>query len=546
MWFIGRVLPDVAPRRVLVGDLLTVLGSTGLTLASDPSGRALAVERTVLFDPLTDLDDTRNGVLLVPGVRVDEDRMLDVVADAGARRFTAVVVKAHDRDVARLARAADPVGVAVLLVDDRVDWLHLDSLVQTALATAWHSGYSAQPPVLGDLFAVADAIADAVGGATAIEDEARRVIAYSHAADHAIDEERRQGILGRRVPDVPENEEQYRALARSERPLRFPATAPALPRMAVAVRAGTELLGSVWVVDADGDLGTAAEQALMGAVPTVALHLLRARSEEYMRRRQRSDLVLRVIQGSRPRQAAESLGLPPTGPYAVAAFAPLRPDLGGEVPQTRLLDLVSLYAESRVGATGTALLDATIYVLAAGDRLGQGEALVSLAEEVVRVARASLGLELVGSVSDVAGDLDAVGDERDTSDEILSLVRARPDLGPVGFARDVSDQLSLAALATHVATDRRRLMSRAAAAAARHDEEHGTDYVTWLLAYLDSLGEIPKAAARLGVHPNTLRYRLRRARDLFAVDLDSSDHVLALWLGLRSIAGSPRAPLRPA
>ena len=37
---------------------------------------------------------------------------------------------------------------------------------------------------------------------------------------------------------------------------------------------------------------------------------------------------------------------------------------------------------------------------------------------------------------------------------------------------------------------------------------------------LDALGDVRTAAARLTVHPNTLRYRLRRASEVAGIDLD--------------------------
>jgi hypothetical protein len=42
-------------------------------------------------------------------------------------------------------------------------------------------------------------------------------------------------------------------------------------------------------------------------------------------------------------------------------------------------------------------------------------------------------------------------------------------------------------------------------------------------------------AARLSLHQNTLRYRLRRANELFGIDLDNPDDTLTLWLSLRVV-----------
>ena len=66
-----------------------------------------------------------------------------------------------------------------------------------------------------------------------------------------------------------------------------------------------------------------------------------------------------------------------------------------------------------------------------------------------------------------------------------------------------------------------------------HDEKHGSDYVQTLFAYFDAFGDTPTAAKRLGVHPNTLRYRLRRIKEFSGIDLTDPQHRLAAELQLR-------------
>ncbi|MFE2129706.1 helix-turn-helix domain-containing protein [Streptomyces amritsarensis] len=81
---------------------------------------------------------------------------------------------------------------------------------------------------------------------------------------------------------------------------------------------------------------------------------------------------------------------------------------------------------------------------------------------------------------------------------------------------------------------------------AAHDAEHGTAYGASIAAWLDELGDIATAASLLRVHPNTLRHRLRRARELFALDLDDPDVRLAVWLELRrSARPAPPGPRLP-
>ncbi|XVV35691.1 helix-turn-helix domain-containing protein [Streptomyces sp. CA-100214] len=65
------------------------------------------------------------------------------------------------------------------------------------------------------------------------------------------------------------------------------------------------------------------------------------------------------------------------------------------------------------------------------------------------------------------------------------------------------------------------------------DREQGTDLARSLLLYLDAFGDVGAVAQRLNVHPNTLRYRVRRAVALTGIDLDDPEHRLAAALQLR-------------
>ncbi|WP_069169986.1 helix-turn-helix domain-containing protein [Streptomyces griseus] len=67
----------------------------------------------------------------------------------------------------------------------------------------------------------------------------------------------------------------------------------------------------------------------------------------------------------------------------------------------------------------------------------------------------------------------------------------------------------------------------------RSDLTAGGVLVRSLAAYLDASGDVVRAARRLVVHPNTLRYRLRRVRERFGVDLDDPDTRLLLTLAVR-------------
>jgi len=68
----------------------------------------------------------------------------------------------------------------------------------------------------------------------------------------------------------------------------------------------------------------------------------------------------------------------------------------------------------------------------------------------------------------------------------------------------------------------------------RELRSHDPMLVDTLRAYLDSFGEIAVAAQRLHVHPNTVRYRVRRIEKLLAASLADPDVRLLLSLSLRA------------
>ena len=59
-----------------------------------------------------------------------------------------------------------------------------------------------------------------------------------------------------------------------------------------------------------------------------------------------------------------------------------------------------------------------------------------------------------------------------------------------------------------------------------------------LRVYLDSFGDIAEAAQSLRVHPNTVRYRVRRIEKLLSTSLGDPEARLLFSLGLRALERS--------
>lgn len=487
--------------------LLEVL-APAVEAATGERGLDTEVAEVVLLGPGDQPPDLPSALLVCTDPGQLPDRPL---------RAAGIVVKAGPDERAALADH----GVPVLVADPELPWNHLLHLLTTATTTGARDG---------DLFSLANAIAAMVGGAVAIEDPRRRVIAYSSLPDQAIDEARREGILGRQVPDLPGNDDLYRALQRAPGVLRHSGVDDVLPRLAVAVRSGAELLGSIWVVEST-PLGPEAEQALLDASRLAALHLLRARAGNDVERRARGELLRGLLDGrSAPELAAVRLGLDPAGPVTVLGFAVPEEVAADELESDALADLVQVQASTLSPHASVLVQAGTLYALVPSAALSR-KRLVQLAEAVVDRAKAARRHEVSGAVGATVEGLAQVLRSRADADAVLRLVPP----GTVAAVEDLLPQVVLLDLRNHLA-GLPHLWLPALQAMLDHDAAHGTPYADSVRAYLAANADVPVAAEAVNVHANTFRYRMRRVRELFDLDLDDPDVRLVVWLQLRTRA----------
>lgn len=487
--------------------LLELLGPAVRALTGE-AGLDTDVHEVVLVGPGDPLPDSPGALL----VCIDAE-----LARTAGVKAAGVVVRLEGTDPGGWSGAPWP----VLAAEETLPWNHLLQLLTTATnGTAGTGG-------IGDLFALANSIAAVVGGAVAVEDPYRRVLAYSSLPGQPIDEAREQGILGRQVPHLSRNDRIYRDMQRSTGVVRFPADADVLPRLAVAVRSGAELLGSIWVVES-APLPAEAEQALLDAARLAALHLLRARAGGDVERRARGELLRALLDGrSAPELAAARLGIEATRSAVVLGFRLPETTASDELDADAVADLVQLQCAA-VQPRSTVLVQlGTVYALLGADDVPRAR-LSQLATAVVDRAQAALGVELRGAVGATVASVHDVARSRTDVDAVLRL-----DVGPVRAVEDVLPQVALLDLKSHLSTTP-HLRLPAVEQMLAHDAEQGTPYAESVLAYLAANADVPAAAAGVNVHPNTFRYRLRRMKELFDVDLEDPDVRLLLWLQLRT------------
>ncbi|MFE4057505.1 PucR family transcriptional regulator [Streptomyces sp. NPDC059096] len=123
------------------------------------------------------------------------------------------------------------------------------------------------------------------------------------------------------------------------------------------------------------------------------------------------------------------------------------------------------------------------------------------------------------------------------AEQALSVARRR------GMALVEHEELAAGSILPLLADDAVRAFAEGMLRALRdHDAKGRGDLVASLRAWLSRHGQWDAAAADLGVHRHTLRYRMRRVEEILGRSLDDPDVRMELWLALKTTA----APTLPA
>lgn len=528
--------------RPLLSRLLEILGPHVISACYLPGDADLRVVEPIVYDPNDQLAEYPDGILLAVGVHEDAPDAADLIHEAGKRGYRAVVVKDRGANPAGLAEAAREAGIALLLTPRALPWRELDALLTAAMSVPGSTASSYAAVAMGDLFSLANAIAAAIGGAASVEDPQGNILAYSNLPCQEIDEVRKQGILGRKTPARPTNRVEYGRVFRAEGAVRFASLGPGhSPRLAVAVRAGTHLLGYLWILDGTPPVAPDAERLIEDAARLAALHLLHARTPNDPRRQQRAEALRGLLEGDiSDVVAAARLGVRPDGDFAVLGFSP--GDAGGEpgVAVARVLDMVSIAADGWDSGAACTTSRGRVYVLLPAQPRLTAARLRQLADEITRTVRGSAQLPLHAGIGPVVHRLADVPEGRRRTDRVIDVLAATK---PEGIASEdqLRSRITLIELAAEGGPATAYLLDPVRRMV-EHDAAHETGHAETLLAYLNAFGDAAKAASALFVHENTLRYRIRRLQELFGVDLSDPAERLVTWLQLRLLLGDTTPP----
>ncbi|MBR8744136.1 CdaR family transcriptional regulator [Nocardiopsis sp. MG754419] len=517
---------------VLLDRLVTILGTYGTRLVGSPPEPGTVLRGVALHDPGTPGRED-GDVLLAVGVD-DPSRAVALARRSGA---VAVVVRPSvpvegpggAEPYAEASVAAREHGVSLLVVDASVTWGQVAGVVYGLVLEGGETEAGRGP---ADLPALADTIADRVEGPVTIEDPRHRLLAYSHRQSDT-DRARWDTILGRRVPDELQRHLERTGvtahLASSAAPLYLPPR-PELGlggRTAVAVRVGREFLGSLWAVsEAPWDPERTA--LLAEGARTVALHMLRTRVSADLERQVESDLVSRLLEEAMdPTEAAGRLGLAATA-HRVVALQAHTPDERHSATLMTFERATTGFGWSRPGRS--AVFGSTVYtVLPCGADPAPARAWLHA------TTRGLPGHVTVNAGIGGPADLARLPASRREADESLVLHASRPEGGtrPVPAYDESWDEVLMHRL-RRASLSGRRPVDGPVADLIAHDAENGTRYASTLRAWLGAQGDPNAAARELGVHPNTVRHRMRRMAEVTALDLDSPRARLALAITLEA------------
>nr|WP_218681294.1 PucR family transcriptional regulator [Rhodococcus qingshengii] len=542
-------------RGVRLDAVLRALGGAFVELVLAPSGDDVFVD-SVVFAEVGDLTRPRTAAVesselwLAVGIGAAElAAWLNRLDQKGSAPRAVMSKEASDTSVRAAAQRA---GIALIAVHPDARW---DRLFTTIRGVLDHSvsRQDSDDIVFGsdtDLFELAQNVAAITRGMVSIEDEHSHVLAYSASGD-AADELRRQSILGREGPREYLRKLQewgvFESLRRSDDVVEVPAhdDLAIRRRLVVPIRRisdnvkgesgfSSDLLGTIWVQEGPVPIAGDADSVLRGAAAVAARLISRIRDAPSNEAIQIQRLLGVRGGGVDVPSLAASLTIPMSGPAMVVGVASI--GNGGLPSSGELVSSLRLHAsafqrESLVSAVGT-----RIYVLF--PRTQSVKSTVSWTREVVARLDKVSPSGLRAAVSSPVSTLAEVAQARAEVDRVLD--------GTSGDVRvttlaDSRTPVLLGEIMDTIAADE-QLHDPRVDALDVYDRRNGSNMRESISVYLAHSGDVRRASKQLRIHPNTLRYRIKRVEEITDTDLSEPSARLLMEIQLAASARAVSSP----
>jgi hypothetical protein len=393
-----------------------------------------------------------------------------------------------------------------------------------------------------DLFDAVDTMARLLGGSVVVEDVDFRVLAYSAVPGQPNDEGRRSAILNRRSVDrwlqwIEESGIRER-LIKSDELIRLDNPwATSLIRYIQPIRAVDQLVGYLWLyfeTEPDAEAPRTILEFAQLLAPEVA------RRGRALTENPGGHVLCQFLAGGlSANRVASILGVDEQSNIVVIAVDVEATKSDAVIIRNRAVRALALYTQMHLASSLVGTVDQQIYLLyASPTRLEPDVAAImrAISKHLTRAVQTKVRVAAGG----VHRGLAAAGISRNEADLTLRVLRTKNDREHDGLFASMRHDIVLNEI-VDVLRARPILVRGLLDRLITHDRQYNTDYVTTLRVYINSFGDMRAAAKSLHLHPNSLRYRVKRLTEIGGLDLDDPKLRLALQL-LLEMAPEPGDP----
>lgn len=521
-------------ERIPLQTLLRALHGAFVEVLSTPEDRDVSIGSVTLMDA-DDLAGATTWADLCLVVGVPDHDAVAWMDELALRRLEerprVVMVKKASIEMRHAARVGR---IALVSVHPQTRWERMLSMIRSVLD---HSIQRAEVDDTGlydtDLYGLAHTIASLTKGMVSIEDARSHVLAYS-ATDDAADELRTLSILGREGPtDYLRRLNEWGVfdrIRRSDDVVEVPAddTLGIRRRLVVGIRSipdaagAATTLGAIWVQEGQRPIDADAGAVLRGAAAVAARLIKRVLDAPTNEAVQIQRLLGGRGGGVDVPSLAAALSISSSGPAAVVGFAGMGDGAIADHAASIRLHASAFHRSSLATAMGE-----RIYVLFPGEISARSlefwtrDAIGRIEKRTGTALRAAL-VSPVAALDDVAAarfEVDRVLDRTVGTNRVTTLAESRTSvlLGEI---------IELVGNHEHLHDPRIENLRR-------YDADNASTMTESLRVYFAHFGDVRGAADELQVHPNTLRYRMKRVEDILGTDLKDPDDRVLLELQLR-------------
>ena len=517
-------LPSLAPARIVAG--------TG------------GLDRDVLWSHVVDMPDplpwVRPGFMILttgyawPKAESDQRRHIASLAQAGVAALGMAVPKYVDEFSQAARQEADAASLPLLEIPWEVPFAAITEELHKAVTAApyriierseqIHRALTRAASRDASLDDLAKSLCSLIGRSVTFEDPGGKLLAYC-SVDGIHDEVRRETLEQSQTPAAMMRALERTGMARHIRAADKPLRVPAMPevgsaaRVVCPIRIGSELVGMVWIVEGGAPLSELDHRAAEHAALVAAIHIAHQRELSSVESRLGYASFLSLLEsepGEKPvaEERVRLLGFDPRGRYRVGIVIvpedlPLRREavLRRDRIAARVRDaLKQMHVEQLV----TVNLNHVPFLLPEGKPVDP--ILQTLGEPAMPI---------------VLGRVHAGADgARQSYREALSLLTYRYR-GAVCFYEDLLVPRVIMGDAKARETFLDDLL------APLRGRKNGKQLAQAVLELARSGFHFRQTSSSLGIHPNTLRYRLDRATQTLGIDLDDADVRFRLQLATR-------------